>query len=150
MQAENRPALPLNSESVVAFSSSQLRFQSSSFDGFMDLTIKVDRTSSLVILVCSGRIVYGPECQQLVDLVTLTLAESQTVGLDFSEVRALDSAGVGALARILTTARRNRKSLVVINPSERVREVLHLTKLDTIFDIFKNHDAAITAFSSGK
>jgi anti-anti-sigma factor len=116
----------------------------------MDLTIKVDRTSSLVILVCSGRIVYGPECQQLVDLVTLTLAESQTVGLDFSEVRALDSAGVGALARILTTARRNRKSLVVINPSERVREVLHLTKLDTIFDIFKNHDAAITAFSSGK
>ena len=108
----------------------------------INLTIGVNRLDGLVVLVCWGRIVYGAECERFVATVLSALADSVSVAVDLSQTRALDSAGVGSLARLLTTARRNRKQLAIIAPSPRVQEVLHLTKMDTVFDIYRDAEDA--------
>ena len=114
----------------------------------IQLTIRFNKLDSLIVLVCLGRIVYGAECERFVQTVLSGLADSNAVALDLSQTRALDSAGVGSLARLLTTAGRNHKQLVIVAPSPRVQEVLHLTKMDTVFEIYRDVDEALRAIKN--
>ena len=114
----------------------------------IELTIRFNKLDGLIVLVCWGRIVYGAECERFVQTVLSALADSTFVAVDLSQTRALDSAGVGSLARLLTTARRNQKQLVIVAPSPRVQEVLRLTKMDTVFQVYRDAEEALRAIRS--
>lgn len=101
------------------------------------------------ILDCNGRIVFGEETallrQQSIDL----LQQSHNLVLNLSNVSFIDSSGVGELIRLLTTAARDHKTIVLAGLTGRVRDVLQITKLATVFVTYSTAVEAAQALSGG-
>lgn len=55
--------------------------------------------------------------------------------VDLSEVRYMNSSGIGVLITLLTKFRNHEGEMVLINPSEKIRKLLLITKLNKIFSI---------------
>jgi anti-sigma B factor antagonist len=63
--------------------------------------------------------------------------------LDLSDVTYVDSTGVGILVSSFTTARRGGGDVKLVGLTKRVRELLQIVKLLTIFEVFESVDAAL-------
>ncbi len=92
------------------------------------LTVNVETLGEIVVLRCLGRIVRGYET---VLLCSASKQQGRTVVLDLTHVDTIDAAGIGALVSLQAAG----IYLRLINPTRRVREVLKVTKLDSIFEI---------------
>lgn len=68
-------------------------------------------------------------------LGALTEAGCRQLVVEMSDVAFIDSTGVGVLVDLRNAALAREKPLVISEPSERVREVLRLTAMDTVFEI---------------
>jgi anti-anti-sigma factor len=101
------------------------------------LTINVERVKEVVVLRCSGRIVHGHETALLCSAMQ---QESRNVVLDLTEVDAIDAAGVGALLSLQAAG----VYLKLRNPSRQVREILKVTRLNSIFEICESQSIAET------
>jgi anti-anti-sigma factor len=101
------------------------------------LTINVESTSEVVVLRCSGRIVCGHETALLCSAMQ---QESRNVVVDLTEVDAVDAAGVGALLSLQAAG----VYLKLLNPSPQVREILKVTRLNSIFEICASQSIAET------
>ncbi len=92
------------------------------------LNVTVEKLGDVAILHCHGRIVRGQETTILCAAVQL---HGREVILDLRNVDAIDAAGVGVLISLQAAG----IYLRLMAPGEQVREVLRLTKLDSIFEI---------------
>ncbi len=101
------------------------------------LTINVERISEVVVVRCSGRIVCGQETSLLCSVMQ---QESRNVVLDLTEVDAIDAAGVGALLSLEAAG----VYLKLLDPSRPVREMLKVTRLNSIFEISESQSIAET------
>jgi anti-sigma B factor antagonist len=63
------------------------------------------------------------------------LKQWRGVALDVSKVETLDNSGLGLIVRSYATAREKGVSFRLINPTERVREILRITRLDQVIPI---------------
>ena len=97
--------------------------------------------------ICSGRLVFGEESASLRETVKNVLAQSKKVVLNLHEVNYIDSGGLGTLVSIFTTARNAGGAIKLASLSQRVGDLLQLTKLVTIFEIFDDEEAAARSFS---
>ncbi|GMW01077.1 MAG: hypothetical protein AMXMBFR84_22140 [Candidatus Hydrogenedentota bacterium] len=61
--------------------------------------------------------------------------DTQTVAVDLSGVSYMDSSGVATLVEGLRTANDRNAAFTLVTPSASVMKVLHLSRLDTVFDI---------------
>lgn len=66
--------------------------------------------------------------------------------LDLSSVEYMSSAGLREMVRVLKRVKRSGGDLRIAAPSDRVREVLELAGLDTIFEIFATQVEAVGSF----
>ncbi len=64
--------------------------------------------------------------------------------IDISDVRYINSSGIGVLITLLTKVRNKDGELCLINPSESVQKLLIITKLQAIFKVFESIDEAKT------
>lgn len=92
------------------------------------LSITTEELGNDVILRCAGRIVHGDETPILCAAVSHA---GRNIVLDLSKVDALDVAGIGALIALQAAG----IYLQLMNPPSAIRDVLHVTKLDSIFEI---------------
>jgi len=99
------------------------------------LTVEVKVSNNDAILHCQGRIVSGDEHTLLCAAIK---QRGRNVILDLSHVEAIDAAGIGALVSLQAAG----LYLKLMNPTPHVREILHLTKLDTIFEIGKSTESS--------
>ena len=81
-----------------------------------------------VTLRCHGRIVRGEETKLLCAVLRKKVRE---ITLDLGDVTEIDAAGIGALVSLQASG----IYLTLANPTASVREVLRLTKLDSVFEI---------------
>ena len=63
--------------------------------------------------------------------------------VDLTDVTLIDSAGIRALVRGLTTSQRLGGSFVLVSPRPAVSEILRVARLDTVFDVVDRLDAAV-------
>ena len=68
--------------------------------------------------------------------------------LDLSEVPYVDSAGLGELVRAYTAVNRNGGKLKLLGLAKRIKDLLKLTKLLTVFEVFETEQEALDSFSS--
>ena len=101
------------------------------------LTVNVESISEVAVVRCSGRIVRGHETALLCSAMQ---QESRNVVLDLTEVDAIDAAGVGALLSLQAAG----VYLKLLNPSRQVREILKVTRLNSIFEIGESQSIAET------
>jgi len=76
------------------------------------------------------------------------LGESPKVVLNLRDVTYIDSGGLGTLVSLYTTAKNAGGALKLASLTQRVDDLLQVTKLVTIFEVFENEQAAVDSFKS--
>jgi anti-sigma B factor antagonist len=100
------------------------------------------------VLALDGRIVLGDESQALrVKLKSLIAEGKKKIVLNMDNIKYIDSAGLGILVAAHVSAKTQGASLKLSNVGSRFREVLQITKLLTVFDVYNTEAAAIASFS---
>jgi anti-sigma B factor antagonist len=115
----------------------------------MQLRLSTRTLGGIFIVDCAGRIVFGEESAYLRDTVKKLIAEKQNTVLNLSGVNYIDSGGLGTLVALYTTARNSGHSLKLANLTQRVGDLLQVTKLVTIFDVYDSEQAAVDSFPKG-
>jgi len=101
-----------------------------------------------VVVEVAGRIVAGPECQQIEWLVADLLSQGEKkIVFDISGVTYIDSTGVGIIAMCFGKMKKARGDLCVAGARGIVEEVLKMTKLDGIISLYPTVAAAVTEAS---
>jgi anti-sigma B factor antagonist len=113
----------------------------------MPLDIGTREVSHVTILDLRGRIVLGDEIENLRSAVrNLVEQGKKKVILNLSQVDYIDSSGVGELVGCFTTVRNAGGELKLLNLTQKVHDVLHVTKLYTVFDIKDDEFHAVKSF----
>jgi anti-sigma B factor antagonist len=113
----------------------------------MPLKIDTREVGHVTILDVHGRIVLGDEIHTLRDAVRGLIAEDKKkIILNLCEVDYIDSSGVGELVGSFTTVRNSGGELKLLNLTQKVQDVLHVTKLYTVFDIRDDEFTAVKSF----
>ena len=63
------------------------------------------------------------------------------------DVNYVDSSGIGELVRTYTTVTTEGKQLKLLNLTRKIRELLVITKLSTVFEVYENEQAALASFA---
>ena len=106
------------------------------------------RTSGEVrILDCSGKITLGEGTMSIRNAVQdLLQAGVKKIILNLADITYIDSSGVGELVSTYTTTVNKGGKLKLLKLSHRTRELLTITKLLTVFEVFDDEKAAVASF----
>lgn len=111
----------------------------------MNYTYSVDQNALFIFL--KGDLIGENQGPELMDLVNNHINEGVVnCAVDISEVRFINSSGIGVLITILTKFRNKEGEVVLIKPSEQVKKLLIITKLNSIFQIVDSKEEAIENF----
>lgn len=110
----------------------------------MTMTVNIRRLDDVVILDLSGRITIGEGTLVLRDEIQKRLsAGDEKFLLNLADVDYIDSSGLGELVTSFTTVRNHGGQLKLLNLTRRVRDLLQITKLLTVFETFDNETEAL-------
>ena len=112
----------------------------------MQLRMSTRTIDGAMVVDCSGRLVFGEESASLRDTVKKLVVESPKIVLNMQEVNYIDSGGLGTLVSLYTTARNAGGSVKLARLSQRVGDLLQVTKLLTIFEVFDDEEKAAKSF----
>ncbi len=115
----------------------------------MPLHIVDKLLDGVLILEARGRITLGPETEILRQRIK-NAAESghKNIVLDLAGVDYIDSAGLGTLVSGAASVRRSGGELKLANLTARVRDVMQITRLSTVFEVHENLDKARFSFTT--
>jgi anti-sigma B factor antagonist len=103
----------------------------------------------VAIVDVSGRITMGEGNVILRDVVCQLLdAGHKKIAMNLHDVGYVDSSGIGELVKAYTTVRNQGGQLRLVNPSKRVQDLLHITKLSAVFHIEADEASAIQSFTA--
>jgi anti-sigma B factor antagonist len=112
----------------------------------MKLTTR--EVSGVTIVDLSGKITLGEGGLTLRDEVRKMLAAGQKkIVLNLGEVNYIDSSGLGELVSAYTAVKNAGGELKLLNLTSKVRDLLVITKLVTVFDVKDDEAAAVAAFA---
>lgn len=112
----------------------------------MRLSISTRRVEGVIIVDCYGRLVFGDESTELRSQVKALMPISSRLVLNLKDVNFLDSCGTGTLVGLFASARAAGGDIKLANLSGRIRDVLHVTKLISVFEIYDSEYDAVAAF----
>jgi anti-sigma B factor antagonist len=111
------------------------------------LTIASRSVDGVSVLDLSGRITLGEGSVQLRDAVRDLIGKGQkNILLNLGDVSYIDSSGLGELVSAYTTAKNQGASVRLLNLTKKVKDVLQLTKLYTVFDIYDDEATAVGSY----
>ena len=105
------------------------------------LNVRIHNFGQVAILRCSGRLVLGEDID-LVRRAVISPLGKRIVALDFGDINSIDCSGLGLLVALHNWTRANRKELKLVNPAGHVKEILQLTGLYSVLDIWSCEDLA--------
>jgi anti-sigma B factor antagonist len=95
----------------------------------------------------NGRIVLGEATTTLREVLQNLASQGQKkILLNLSEVSYIDSSGLGALVSGYTTVTSQSGQLKLLNLTSKVRDLLQITKLLTVFEVFTDEASAVRSF----
>lgn len=109
----------------------------------MKLSLETRRAGAVIIIHCEGRVVYRDEAIALSRVVGEALEHTREVVLDFEGVQRMDSAGLGELVLAHMSATGQGKTVKLAGARPHVRELLDLTNLSALLEIYPSLEEAI-------
>jgi anti-anti-sigma factor len=97
------------------------------------LKLRISRQEDAALVVCTGRLTADVKEEFKAEIGAL-IPQAKRVVLDLSSVTYMDSSGLGAVVSLYVTAKRVGVELQLINLSQRVRELLGMTNLLSVFE----------------
>jgi len=111
------------------------------------LSIASRELDGVTVLDLSGRITLGEGSVQLREAIRDLISKgSKNILLNLGDVNYIDSSGLGELVGAYTTAKNQAAILKLLNLTKKVKDVLQLTKLYTVFDIYDDEASAIASY----
>jgi len=115
----------------------------------MQLKLTTRTVQGILVVNCDGRIVFGEESAELRDTVKKLVTRNNQIVLNLSGVHYIDSGGLGTLVALYTTAHNAGGAIKLCNLTQRVGDLLQVTKLLTVFEVFDSEEEAIRSFRKG-
>jgi anti-sigma B factor antagonist len=106
-------------------------------------------SDGIVVLDCAGRLVFGEETSVLRDKVKSLVNPGARIVLSLADVTYIDSGGLGTLVALYTTAKNADASIKLARLTKRVGDLLQVTKLLTVFDVYDSEEEAVNSFRKG-
>ena len=111
------------------------------------MKIEKRKKDDVLILDLKGKILIGDGIDDLKDAVNHAVqANENKVLLNFAEVPYLDSTGLGEVVRSYTSITKAGGTVKIVNLTNKVKDLLSVTKLLTVFDTFEDEKKAISSF----
>jgi len=115
----------------------------------MQLKLTTRTVQDILVVNCDGRIVFGEESAELRDKVKALIAQNKRIVLNLAGVTYIDSGGLGTLVALYTTAHNAGGAIKLTDLTQRVGDLLQVTKLLTIFEVYDTEEEAIQSFRKG-
>lgn len=111
------------------------------------MKIEKRKKSDVLILDLKGKILIGEGIEELREAINTAVKEKESkLLLNFADVPYLDSTGLGEVVRAYTSVKKEGGVVKIINLTNKVRDLLSVTKLITVFETFEEEDKAIASF----
>lgn len=104
------------------------------------------RIEGFTILLVEGIIKLGESAEFFAQTLDRTLEKDDGhVVIDLAKINHIDSTGIGELVGYLGRFRNRNRKLILVQPSERIRKLLEVAQLVSLFPMYDDLDAAIAA-----
>src|SRR5260370_40023433 len=111
------------------------------------MKVNVRQRDGVTILDLKGKITIGVGDVALHNAVQDEInGGAPKVVINLKDVTTIDSSGVGELVSAFTTATNRGAKLSLANLPSKVSDILQITQLITVFDVFDSEDAAVRSF----
>jgi anti-sigma B factor antagonist len=101
----------------------------------------------VLVVTLEGRIVLGEESHSLREkLKSLLASGKKKIVSNLADIKYIDSSGLGALVAAHYSAKTQSAAMCLCNLGEKFYEVLQITKLLTVFDVYDSEAAAVNSF----
>lgn len=112
------------------------------------MDIQLRQRGGVTILDLSGKVTIGEGDEALLAKVTELIQDAGTKQLliNLEQVPYMDSTGIGTLITCYSRATRSEAKLKLLNTRKRVYDLLHVVKLDTVFECFTDEELAVASF----
>jgi anti-sigma B factor antagonist len=115
----------------------------------MDLKLQTREVKGIMIIDLSGRLVMGEACAAIRDELRDQITHGfRKIVLNLADVTYIDSAGLGELTAAYTSAKNREGALKLMNLTKRVHDLMQITKLYTVFDVYDDEKSAVASFGS--
>lgn len=113
------------------------------------LDITQRQSTNVIILDLSGKIQIGESSIELRTNLRQMIQEGEKhILLNLAEVSQIDSCGLGELVAGFVSVEKNGGEMKLLNLTDRVTELMMITKLLTVFEVYENEEQAINSFQN--
>jgi len=117
----------------------------------MSVKLTTHQNGGVTIIKIDGKLTLGEGTSALRTKVReLVAGGSKQLVLDMAEVDYIDSSGLGELIGAHTTVTTAGGEMRLLHLAKRVHDLLKITKLYTVFEVFEDEAAAVASFTASK
>ena len=114
----------------------------------MSVKLTTRKVGDVTVIDAVGRITLGEGSSSFRDTVrSLATKGERKLLLNLAEITYIDSSGIGELVSAFTTVTNQGGQLKLLQLTKRIEDLLQITKLYTVFDVFDDEAAAVRSFS---
>ncbi len=116
----------------------------------MALSAKTRRVGDIAIVDLNGKVTLGENTGILRDELRGLMSQGhKNIILNMADVSYVDSAGLGELVGAYTTATNQGGSVKLLHLQGKMKDLMQITKLHTIFSSYDDESAAVASFAAG-
>lgn len=113
-----------------------------------DINISERQAGDVTILDLEGKVTIGEGSVALRNAIRRLLGEGKTkILLNLANVGYIDSSGIGELVSSFTAVNKEGGTLKLLNLTQKIQDLLAITKLLTVFDTFDDEASALSSFN---
>lgn len=117
----------------------------------MSLSVKTRKVDGIVVVDMSGRLTIGEPVLLLRETLRVQINDgTRQFILNLGDVSYIDSSGLGELVSAYTTVRNKQGDVKLLNLTAKAKDLLQMTKLLTVFDVYEDESKAVNALKSPK
>lgn len=114
----------------------------------MSVKLSNRQVGDVTVVDAAGRITLGEGASAFRDLIKdLAAKGNKKMLVNLSEVSYIDSSGIGEMVSSYTTVTNHGGQLKLLGLNKRVKDLLQITKLYTVFEVFDDEPSAIRSFA---
>ncbi len=114
----------------------------------MSVKLTTRQVGDVTVIDAVGRITLGEGASTFRDTIRdLASSGHKKMLINLGEVSYIDSSGIGEMVSGFTTVTNQAGSLKLLNLTKRVKDLLQITKLYTVFEVFDDEAAAVRSFT---
>jgi anti-sigma B factor antagonist len=111
------------------------------------MKIEKRKIGNVTVFDLKGKILFGDGIDELRQSINSAIKDKETqLVLNFAEVPYLDSTGLGEVVRSYTTLKKEGGTVKIANLTNKVKDLMMVTKLITVFETFENENEAVKSF----